>query len=202
MKYYTAYLSIYLSIYLPIYPPVSRLLCSITSNYLSLSFAWTCIRFLFTSWPYFDSTSVSCHIPHAFCCPVGFIDMGDINFFVIRFVYLKRTSIAASGPTRATFGSSSATSSSSTGGGMGLPTKASFTGISSSGIVQGPHTSHNLPNHNPKTAPSSLRSSPTVFIPGSIPAAATDIEDDEDFTLLIGMDEDDSSGDEEVLEEG
>ena len=146
----------------------------------------------------FCSASMICPILRAICCSV--IDMDNTNVFVIRFVYLKRTSIAASGTTRVTFGSSFAPSSSSTGGGTGVATKASVTGIPSSGVAQGPHSSLDLPN--PKAAPSSLRSSPTAFVSTSVPAAAVDNEDDEDFTLLIGMDEDDSSGDEEVLEEG
>lgn len=51
-----------------------------------------------------------------------------------------------------------------------------------------------------------MRFTPAVSS-GALLAAVADgadqnMEDDEDFTLLIGMDEGDSSGDEEVLEEG
>jgi hypothetical protein len=44
-----------------------------------------------------------------------------------------------------------------------------------------------------------------VLPPAAAPApvlAPAPVEEEEDFTLLMGMDEDDSSGDEEVLEEG
>ena len=57
-----------------------------------------------------------------------------------------------------------------------------------------------------KTAPvppsNAVRFSPTATAPLPHTAASGGAEDEEDFTLLMGMEGDDRSGDEEVLEEG
>lgn len=96
--------------------------------------------------------------------------------------------------------------SSGTAGGLsGSMSSSGSSGSSSSNgsAVKGsmPPPSLTIPARvNPSNpVPTPLPSTTTAF---PAPAGAADKEDEDDFTLLLGMDEDDSSGDEEVLEEG
>lgn len=100
-------------------------------------------------------------------------------------MYLKRTSISTGGlNARASYGSSAISAAPLP---VSLPVKQPAPSIDSPAVVALP--------------------APVTKAPIIVPAAAaaptlTPVEEEEDFTLLMGMDEDDSSGDEEVLEEG
>ena len=155
--------------------------CSVNDNLISLLFIFILLSFLFI-------------------------------FYFCRMVYLKRTSIATGGPSKAILSSSSSTSSSlsaSSGARVTVPTKVSHAASShSSSSVSGSVTStaapHSMPISKTASVPPSnaVRFSPTATAPLPHTAASGVAEDEEDFTLLMGMEGDDSSGDEEVLEEG
>lgn len=83
----------------------------------------------------------------------------------------------------------------------GLSGSMSSSGSSSSSAGKGsmPPPSLTIPA---RVNPSNPVPTPLPSTTTATSAPAGNKEDEDDFTLLLGMDEDDSSGDEEVLEEG